>query len=46
MVYESEAEMIAVVGSLADNGFIKDQNAALIQLESKLADLKKELKIK
>jgi len=46
MVYESEAEMIAVVGSLAENGFIKDQNAALIQLESKLADLKKELKIK
>jgi hypothetical protein len=46
MVYESEAEMIAVVGSIQDNGFIKEQNAALVQLELKLTNLKKELKLK
>ena len=46
MVYESEAEMNAVIGSLEDNGFIKEQNHALIQLELKIATLKKELKIK
>jgi hypothetical protein len=46
MVYESEVEMIAVVGSIQDNGFIKEQNAALVQLELKLTNLKKELKLK
>jgi hypothetical protein len=38
--------MIAVVGSIQDNGFIKEQNAALVQLELKLTNLKKELKLK
>ena len=32
MVYESEAEMNAVVGALNDNGFINDQNKALEKL--------------
>jgi predicted neuraminidase len=44
MVYENEAEMNAVIGSIADNSFIKEQKNVLIQLETKLAGLKKELK--
>ncbi|MEN9700940.1 MAG: hypothetical protein RIR55_243 [Bacteroidota bacterium] len=46
MVYENEAEMNAVVGSLNDNGFINDQNKALEKLTADLTALKKELKIK
>jgi hypothetical protein len=46
MVYESEAEMNAVVGSLNDNSFIKDQEDALFKLEIGIANLKKELKSK
>jgi hypothetical protein len=46
MVYESEAEMNAVVGALNDNGFINDQNKALEKLTADLTALKKELKIK
>ena len=46
MVYESEAEMNAVVGALNDNGFINDQNNALEKLTTDLTALKKELKIK
>jgi hypothetical protein len=46
MVYESEAEMNAVVGALNDNGFINDQNKALEKLNADLTALKKELKIK
>jgi 23S rRNA maturation mini-RNase III len=46
MVYESEAEMNAVVGALNDNGFINDQNNALEKLTADLIALKKELKIK
>ena len=46
MVYESEAEMNAVVGALNDNGFINDQNKALEKLNADLTVLKKELKIK
>ena len=46
MVYESEAEMNAVVGALIDNGFIYDQNKALEKLNADLTALKKELKIK
>jgi len=46
MVYESEAEMNAVIGSLKDNGFIKEQQVALSNLEIKIAYLKKELKNK
>jgi hypothetical protein len=45
MVYESEAEMNAVVGSLKDNGFILAQNKALSNLENQLMTLKKELKL-
>jgi len=46
MVYESEEEMNAIVGSLKDNGFIKDQQAALSKLEIEIRNLKKELKAK
>ena len=46
MVYESEEEMNAIVGSLKDNSFIKEQNNALSQLEIEIAALKKELKAK
>jgi hypothetical protein len=45
MVYENEAEMNAVVGSLKDNGFILEQNKALSNLEKQLMILKKELKL-
>ena len=46
MVYESEEEMNAIVGSLKDNSFIKEQNNTLSQLEIEIAALKKELKAK
>ena len=46
MVYNSEAEMNSVVGALKDNSFINDQKNALINLETKLTDLKKQLKQK
>jgi predicted neuraminidase len=46
MAYESEEEMNAIVGSLKDNSFIKEQNNALSQLEIEIAALKKELKAK
>jgi len=36
--------MNAVIGSIADNSFIKEQKNVLIQLETKLVGLKKELK--
>jgi hypothetical protein len=43
MVYTNEAEMIAVVGDLKDNGFINEQNASIIQLAEKINSLKKEM---
>jgi hypothetical protein len=46
MVYENEAEMNAVVGSLKDNSFINDQNAALEKLGAQLTEIKKQLKLK
>jgi hypothetical protein len=46
MVYENEAEMIAVVGDLKDNGFIKEQNLALKAIELNIAAIKAKLKIK
>jgi hypothetical protein len=46
MVYESEAEMNAVVGALKDNGFINDQNKAIKKLAADINALKKELKLK
>jgi hypothetical protein len=45
MVYENEAEMNAVVGSLKDNGFINDQNKALSNLEKQILSIKKDLKL-
>ena len=45
MVYENEAEMNAVVGSLKDNSFILEQNKALRNLEKQLMAIKKELKL-
>lgn len=45
MVYENEAEMNAVVGSLKDNGFINDQNKALSDLEKQILSIKKDLKL-
>ena len=46
MVYQNEAEMIAVVGDLKDNGFIKEQNLALKAIELNIAAIKTKLKIK
>jgi hypothetical protein len=46
MVYESEAEMNAVVGALKDNGFINDQNKAIKKLATDINTFKKELKLK
>jgi hypothetical protein len=46
MVYNNEAEMNAVVGALKDNGFIKDQQKALIELADKLKGIKSQLKQK
>jgi hypothetical protein len=45
MVYENEAEMNAVVGSLKDNGFINDQYKALSDLEKQILSIKKDLKL-
>jgi len=46
MVYENEAEMIAVVGDINDNGFIKEQNAVLKATELNIASIKAQLKVK
>lgn len=46
IVYENEAEMIAVVGDLKDNGFIKEQSLALKAISSNIAAIKENLKIK
>jgi hypothetical protein len=46
MVYENEAEMIAVVGDLKDNGFIKEQNIALKAISSNIAAIKASLNTK
>ena len=46
MVYENEAEMIAVVGDLKDNGFIKEQKEVLKATAINIAALKASLKIK
>lgn len=46
MVYETEMEMNAVIGSLADNSFIVEQQNELNQLVTKITALKAELKIK
>lgn len=40
MVYENEAEMDAVIGSLADNEFINNQNKQLHDLTQKISSLK------
>ena len=46
MVYENEAEMIAVVGDIKDNGFIKEQKEVLKATAINIAALKASLKIK
>ena len=46
MVYENEAEMIAVVGDLKDNGFIKEQKELLKATTLNMAVLKASLKFK
>ncbi|MEI7589066.1 MAG: hypothetical protein WCJ68_06195 [Chitinophagia bacterium] len=46
MVYENEAEMIAVVGDINDNGFIKEQNEVLKATILNIAEIKKQLKVK
>jgi hypothetical protein len=46
IVYENEAEMIAVVGDLKDNGFIKEQNLALKAISSNIAAIKESLRSK
>jgi hypothetical protein len=43
MVYENEAEMIAVVGDLKDNGFIKEQKEALKNIISNIENIKQQL---
>ncbi len=43
MVYENEAEMIAVVGDLKDNGFIKEQNQLLKEIILNVASIRKNL---
>jgi hypothetical protein len=45
IVYENEAEMIAVVGDLKDNGFIKEQKEVLKDTAINIAALKASLKI-
>ena len=44
MVYENEAEMIAVVGDLKDNGFIKEQKEVLKNISLNIENIKKQLK--
>ena len=39
MVYDSEAEMEAVVGKLEDNAFIKSQQAELENFQQQLKDI-------
>jgi hypothetical protein len=46
IVYENEAEMIAVVGDLKDNGFIKEQNLVLKTISSNIAAIKQSLRSK
>jgi hypothetical protein len=46
MVYESFAEMNEVVGKLEDNGFIKQQLAALESFKKEIAGTRKTLKLK
>jgi hypothetical protein len=46
IVYENEAEMIAVVGDLKDNGFIKEQNLALKAISSNIGAIKESLRSK
>jgi hypothetical protein len=46
MVYDNEAEMNAVIGSIKDNGFINDQNKMLETLTLQIKELKKQLKAK
>jgi len=43
MVYENEAEMIAVVGDLKDNGFIKEQKEVLKNIISNIENIKQQL---
>jgi len=43
MVYDSEAEMNAVIGTIEDNGFINAQNKAMVQLKKKIKALINEL---
>jgi hypothetical protein len=43
MVYENEAEMIAVVGDLKDNGFIKEQNQLLKEIILNVASIQKNI---
>ncbi len=46
MVYENMAEMNEVIGKLEDNGFIKQQLAALEQFKKEIACIKKIFKLK
>lgn len=46
MVYESFAEMNAIVGKLEDNSFIKQQTADLQAFKNRVAAIKKTLRIK
>jgi len=43
MVYDSEAEMNVVIGTIEDNGFINAQNKAMVQLKKKIKALINEL---
>jgi len=46
MVYENEAEMNKVIGSIENNSFILEQNELLVQLKLNISNLKKQLKTK
>jgi hypothetical protein len=46
IVYENEAEMLAVVGDLKDNSFIKEQNLALKAISSNITAIKESLRSK
>jgi hypothetical protein len=46
MVYENEAEMNKVIGSIENNSFILEQNELLDQLKLNITILKKQLKAK
>ena len=43
MVFENEAEMNAVIGSLESNGFIKEQKALLDSITENIEHIKKVL---